>query len=108
MNDIHSILDRYNPDNTSKDIAARAKQLRLVMNITQQQLAKKTGVSLGSIKRFESTGLISLQNLLRIAVTLNAVDGFTNLFAHTNFSSIDEVVKHQKVKKRQRARNGED
>lgn len=108
MNDIHNILDRYNPHNVAKDIAARAKQLRLAVNITQQQLAKKTGVSLGSIKRFETTGLISLQNLLRIAVTLNAVDDFTNLFAHTSYSSIDEVVKHQKVKKRQRARNDKD
>ena len=105
MNDIHNILDRYNPHNVAKDIAARAKQLRLAVNITQQQLAQKTGVSLGSIKRFETTGLISLQNLLRIAVTLNAVDDFTNLFAHTNYSSIDEVVKHQKVKKRQQARS---
>lgn len=105
MNDIHNILDRYNPHNVAKDIAARAKQLRLAANITQQQLAQKTGVSLGSIKRFETTGLISLQNLLRIAVTLNAVDDFTNLFTHTNYSSIDEVVKHQKVKKRQRARS---
>lgn len=108
MNDIHTILDKYNPDNVAKNIAARAKQLRLAENITQQQLAQKTGVSLGSIKRFETTGLISLQNLLRIAVTLNAVDDFTNLFAHTSYSSIDEVVKHQKVKKRQRARNDKD
>ncbi len=108
MTDIHNILDKYNPDNVAKDIAARAKQLRLALNITQQQLAEKTGVSLGSIKRFETTGLISLQNLLRIAITLNAVDDFTNLFAHTKYSSIDEVVKHQKVKKRQRARNDKD
>jgi transcriptional regulator with XRE-family HTH domain len=108
LNDIYNILDRYNPDNAAKAIAARAKQLRLAVNITQHQLAQQSGVSHGSIKRFESTGLISLQNLLRIAVTLNAVDDFTKLFARTSYNSIDEVVKHQKVKKRQRARNSED
>lgn len=108
MIEISEILDKYNPENVAKSIAARAKQLRLAQNITQQQLSKKTGVSLGSIKRFEGTGLISLQNLLRIAVTLDAIDDFTQLFTQTNYSSLDEVIKHKEVKKRQRARNSED
>lgn len=108
MTNISNILNRYNPDNVAKELAGRAKGLRLAKNITQQQLSKKTGVSLGSIKRFESTGKISLQNLLRIAVTLDAVDDFKQLFSHPNYNSIEEVVKQKKVKNRQRARNSED
>ncbi|MDX9771561.1 MAG: helix-turn-helix transcriptional regulator [Tenuifilaceae bacterium] len=108
MTNIASILNRYNPDNVAKEIASRAKLLRLNRNITQQQLSKRTGVSLGSIKRFESTGLVSLQNLLRIAVTLDAVDDFKQLFSHPSYNSIEEVVKQKKVKNRQRARNSED
>ena len=108
MSDISKILDRYNPNKVSKEIAIRAKQLRLAMNITQQKLAIKSGVSLGSIKRFESTGKISLQNLLQLAVVLDAVEDFTQLFTQKRYNTIDEVIKQSKTKTRSRARNPKD
>lgn len=108
MTDISKILDRYNPNKVSKEIAIRAKQLRLAMNITQQQLASKSGVSLGSIKRFESTGKISLQNLLQVAVVLDTVEDFAQLFTHKKYNTIDEVIKQNKTKTRSRARNHKD
>ena len=108
MPDISKILDRYNPHKVSKEIAVKAKQLRLAMNITQQQLASKSGVSLGSIKRFEGTGKISLQNLLQLAVVLDAVDDFLQLFPQKKYSTIDELIKQNKTKTRSRARNTKD
>ncbi len=62
------------------EIAERAKQERLAMNLTQAGLAKRSGVSLGSIKRFESTGQISLQSLLELASTLKCLDSFDKAF----------------------------
>ena len=108
MTDISKILDRYNPNKVSKEIAIRAKQLRLAMNITQQQIASKSGVSLGSIKRFESTGKISLQNLLQVAVVLDTVEDFAQLFTQKKYNTIDEVIKQNKTKTRSRARNHKD
>jgi transcriptional regulator with XRE-family HTH domain len=108
LTDISKILDRYNPNKVSKEIAVKAKHLRLAMNITQQQLASKSGVSLGSIKRFESTGKISLQNLLQVAVVLDSVEDFAQLFTQKKYNTIDEVIKQTKTKTRSRARNPKD
>ncbi|GHV42443.1 hypothetical protein FACS1894187_24690 [Synergistales bacterium] len=55
-------------------------------------LAAKSGVSLGSIKRFEATCEISLSSLLRVAVVLGYEDDFTALFARKNYQSIEEVI----------------
>ena len=51
-------------------IAKQARELRLEKNLTQEGLAKRSGVSLASIKRFERLGKISLESLLEIALVL--------------------------------------
>ena len=73
------------------------------MNITQKQLSSQSGVSLGSIKRFENTGRISLQNLLLISVVLDVVEDFEQLFTQKKYNSIEEVIKQKKSKTRKRA-----
>ena len=56
------------------------KKQRKVKGISQQLLAEKTGVSLGSIKRFERTGEISFSSLLRIAHVLGQLERFVPVF----------------------------
>ena len=68
------------PKEIRQEIAARAKRLRLDLNISQMDLAARTGVSLSSIKRFESQGLISLSSLLHIALVLDRLQDFETLF----------------------------
>lgn len=74
------------------------------LNYTQNYLAKVSGVSLGSIKRFENTGEISLKSLLKIAEILNAADEFSLLFTKKNYQSLDEIINSNKSKNRQRGR----
>ena len=45
-------------------IADRFKRIRLDQNVSQEQLAERSGVSLGSLRRFESKGEISLKSLV--------------------------------------------
>ncbi|ALO15589.1 transcriptional regulator, y4mF family [Salinivirga cyanobacteriivorans] len=97
-------LDRFNPQKIAEEIAQRAKQRRLELNITQEQLARRSGVSFGSVKRFENQAKISLQHLLMIAVALDATDEFSTLFTRQNYKSIDEVTKEKTAKQRKRAR----
>jgi transcriptional regulator with XRE-family HTH domain len=73
-------------------IAARLKQRRREGKLTQSALAGKSGVSLGSIKRFEGSGEISLSSLLRIAVVLGYEDDFAALFVRKNYQSLDEII----------------
>ena len=69
------------PQENRQEIAARAKERRLALNISQRELAERSGVSLGSVKRFESSGLVSLSSLLEIALVLGCLNDFDCLFA---------------------------
>jgi len=73
-------------------LSERIRKRRREGRISQAELADKTGVSLGSIKRFETTGEISLTNLLRIAVVLGYETDFDKLFERKNYQSIDEII----------------
>ena len=78
------------------------KQKRLSLNLTQEGLANKSGVSLGSIKRFETIGQISLENLLKIALVLNCLDDFKNIANKEDeqYHSMDDLLKVKPIKKR--------
>ena len=52
-------------------LAYRVKVIRKRRSISQQKLALMSNVSYGSIKRFESTGQISLYSLTKIAMALH-------------------------------------
>ncbi|MDW3194071.1 MAG: helix-turn-helix transcriptional regulator [Cytophagales bacterium] len=64
----------------SEDLSDKIRQLRKVKKLSQQQLANKSGVSLGSLKRFERTSQISLESLLKIAMVLGRLNDFDQLF----------------------------
>lgn len=58
------------------EIAKRHKALRRQAGFSQSELARRSGVSLGSLKRFESTGQISLESLLKLAELLQRLPDF--------------------------------
>ena len=105
MYDNEFILDDFNPPAIAKKLAGRVRKRRLFNNMTQKMLAEKSGVSLGSIKRFESIGEISLKHLLRIALVLDALHEFGNLFPEQEYKSIDDILKSRKLKERKRGRD---
>lgn len=96
------ILDAFNPASILKGIALRLRERRLELNLTQKGLANKSGVSLGTLKRFENTHEISLKHLIMIALVLDASGEFEQLFTKRQFESLDEVLKTTKEKKRKR------
>jgi len=73
-------------------LVQRIRTRRREAKISQAELAGRSGVSLGSIKRFESSGEISLTSLLRIAVVLGYEMDFYRLFERKNYQSIDEII----------------
>ncbi len=80
------------------ELAVKAKALRLQADLTQAGLASRSGVSLGSIKRFERTGEISLKSLLNIALVLRHLDDFRAVFkaADTPLSLFNEEASTQR------------
>ena len=67
-------------ENIKKDLALRVRTIRRKKKISQEQLWLISGVALGSIKRFERTGDISLASLIKIASALGIEEEIEHLF----------------------------
>ncbi|MDO5061650.1 MAG: helix-turn-helix transcriptional regulator [Peptostreptococcaceae bacterium] len=83
------------PADINKDIANRMRARRKEKKLSQAELSTRSNVSLGSLKRFERTGEISLSSLIKIAFTLGYEDDFDHLFAKKKYLSIREVIDEQ-------------
>ena len=79
------------PDEINKGIAARICAVRKRRKISQVKLSEKSGVSLGSVKRFERTGEISLLSLTKIAIALNIEQELKQLFRNVPYMSLEEI-----------------
>ena len=74
-------------------ISDRLRNARKSIKMSQGILSQRSGVSLGSIKRFERTGEIALSSLLKLAFALGYENDFNNLFTRKNYQSIFDVIK---------------
>ena len=73
-------------------LAQRIRNIRKRRSISQEKLASMSGVSYGSVKRFESTGPISLWSLTKIAMALDIADELRNIFSQVPYRDIKEVI----------------
>lgn len=89
------LFNPKSPNDIAKNLVEKVKHQRKLLKISQEQLASKSGVSLGSIKRFESKYEISLHSLIKILIALNLEKDFENLFTQKTYNSIDEVINGQ-------------
>ena len=74
------------------NLAQRVRNIRKRRSISQEKLASMSGVSYGSVKRFESTGQISLLSLTKIAMALDIADELRNIFSQVPYRDIKEVI----------------
>ena len=73
-------------------LAQRVRNIRKRRSISQEKLASMSGVSYGSVKRFESTGQISLLSLTKIAMALEIADELRTIFTQVPYKDIQEVI----------------
>ena len=86
-------LDIHTSSEICFNIARKERVLRKSKRLTQIELSEKSGVSLGSLKRFETTGQISLSSLTNLAIALDADDDFLALFSRQHYDSIEDVIR---------------
>ena len=87
----------HNPTDLQEIIASNHKKIRKQQGLTQEELAIRAGVSLGSLKRFERTGQISLEALLKLAACLNRMEEFEMLFRPLeNYKAIEKLFSDTK------------
>lgn len=84
------------PEEMDANLAQRVRQLRKRRSISQQDLSSQSGVSYGSIKRFEATGKISLLSLTKIAMALDCADDIKTMFTKAAYRNIQEVINENK------------
>ena len=85
-------LNKY-PSDVLLELAQKAKKLRKGKKMSQADLSKRANLSLGSLKRFEQTGQISLESLLKISFILGRLEEFDLLFKWDEMEEIEKLFK---------------
>lgn len=105
-NNILSVLDNFTLDNANdiaKNISKDFKQRRIEKNLTREDVAELSGVAVSNIIRFEQKGLISLKNLIGIAMVLQYSSEIKNLFSEPKYSTMEELAQIRKNKNKKKA-----
>ncbi|TAL96740.1 MAG: helix-turn-helix domain-containing protein [Paraburkholderia sp.] len=62
------------------ELASRLREHRLAQNITQAELAGRAGISMGTVRNFESKGQATLESLIKIVMALGLAGSLSDLF----------------------------
>ena len=106
MNNILSLLENYTldtVDDIAKGIAEDFRKRRIEKNLTREQVAEKSGIALANIVRFEQKGLISLKNLIGIAMAMEYTSEVKNIFSEPKYSTMEELTQIRKTTGKKRA-----
>lgn len=88
------------PVAVQRKIGRQFQAKRLAQNLTQAALSEKSGVSLGTLRRFEQEGEISLKHLVLLVMSLNLAQELEGLFRPEPVK--DLFVKPPKIRRRAR------
>ena len=91
-----------------KKIAGKIKTVRLKQNMSQAELADKSGVSISTIKRMEDGEVKNFESLIRVLRTLGNLDVFIPLVEEEQLSPNEyyELASKASKPKRKRASKG--
>jgi transcriptional regulator with XRE-family HTH domain len=92
------------PRDAQRELAGRFKARRLSMNLSQEGLAERAGMSWSSLKRFEHTGLIALESLLKLALVLGCLEDFDRVCVEDRqdlvSKSLDDILAEPKPRRK--------
>lgn len=94
MSNMLSVLDGYtfeSADDIAKEIAAEFRKRRVEKNLTRVQVAERSGVAVSNIVRFEQKGLISLANLIALAMAMGYTAEIKSIFSQPKYSTMEEL-----------------
>jgi transcriptional regulator with XRE-family HTH domain len=76
-------MGKYGDDKSPKEIMLLLSKnvivLRKQEKMSQKELSERSGVAYASIRKFESTGIISLESLLKICEVLKRLTDFESI-----------------------------
>lgn len=89
-------------DEILRTLGQRLRAQRLMQALPQRELAQMAGLSLGALRKLESSGQCSLETLVRAVQALGLVDELDNLFMPKR-QSIAQMEQAEVASRRQRA-----
>lgn len=84
------------PEEMDLKLAGRIRKLRKRRNWSRQKLADISGVSSGTIKRFENSGKITLLAFTKLVFALDAQGELRELLSRVPYRDIQEVINEQR------------
>ena len=106
MSNILSVLENFSLDNADDIAISMALDFRirrLEKNLTREQVAERSNVALSNIVRFEQKGLISLKNLIALAMAMDYTSEVKNIFSQPKYSTMEELTQIRKNTGKSRA-----
>jgi len=101
-----SVLDNYTLE-TTDDIALKLaedfRRRRIEKNLTREEVARLADVALSNLVRFEQKGLISLRNLIALAMALGYTSEIKNLFSTPKYATMEELTQIRKNANKKKA-----
>lgn len=86
-------FERKTPPELNEDLAVKLRNIRKKRKLSQEELSRRSGVSLGTLKRFESSGQISLISFNKLVYALDLSEEIENLFENLPPQSIQELIR---------------
>lgn len=90
-----AVLDSYSlPDaeNVARKIADDFRNRRVERGLTREAVSEKSGVAISNITRFEQKALISLNNLILLAISMDYLHEVRDIFATPKYSTMEELL----------------
>ena len=84
-------------------IAYDFRKRRIEKNLTREQVAERSNVALSNIVRFEQKGLISLKDLIALAMAMDYTSEVKNIFSQPKYSTMEELTQIRKNTGKSRA-----
>ena len=101
-----SVLDNYTLESID-DIADKLREdfrrRRIEKNLTREEVAQAANIAVSNIVRFEQKGLISLKNLIALAMALGYTSEIKNLFAVPKYATMEELTQIRKNTNKKKA-----
>lgn len=86
--------DQKSPKEMMLSLSKRIKSLRKQEKMTQKELSERSGVAYASVRKFESTGIISLESFLKICETLKHLTDFESILLPNDLQRKKDLFKY--------------
>lgn len=80
------------PEEISSELAQKLREHRLAQGLTLLGLSQRSGVPLGTLKKFERTGQVSLVSFIRLVIALKQEAVLEQFLHPSEYETLEQVL----------------